>query len=79
MKIFDELYEELLNGLAKGMSLTDIADKHNVSAEELQKELEKGIETEKEHTDSDSVAKEIAMDHLVEDPKYYSKLKKMEG
>ncbi len=73
---FNNLYEKLLNGLAKGMSLQDICDKHNCSMEELTKELAKGIETEKEHTDSEATAKEIAMDHLVEDPKYYTKIAK---
>jgi Fe-Mn family superoxide dismutase len=37
-------------------------------------ELAKGIETEMEHTDDGKIAKEIAMDHLTEDPKYYTKL-----
>lgn len=44
-----------------------------------QKALEKGRKVEMEHTDSDAMAKEIAMDHLEEDPKYYDKLEKMEG
>jgi hypothetical protein len=42
-------------------------------------QLNKGVETEKEHTDSPAIAKEIAKDHLVEDKKYYTKLEKMEG
>ena len=79
MKVFDQIYEKLLNGLAKGMSLQDIADKHKISTEELNTELEKGIKTEMEHTGSKSIAKEIAMDHLFEDPKYYTKLTKMEN
>jgi hypothetical protein len=62
--------------LAKGMSLEDIAKKHNVNIAELQKELEKGAKVEHEHTDSDEHAKKVAMDHLVEDPKYYTKLSK---
>lgn len=62
--------------LAKGMSLEDIAKKHNVDVTELQAELTKGIKVEKEHTDSEEKAKHIAMDHLVEDPKYYTKLNK---
>lgn len=40
--------------------------------------LEKGIRVEMEHTDDESIAKEIAMDHLSEDPEYYDKLEKME-
>jgi len=40
--------------------------------------LEEGIEVEKEHTDDEEIAKEIAKDHLIEDEDYYDKLKKME-
>ena len=36
----------------------------------------KGQRIEMEHTDEPSVAREIAMDHLVEDPDYYEKLEK---
>ena len=39
-------------------------------------ELAMGIEVEKEHTDNLEERKKIAMDHLSEDPHYYSKLKK---
>lgn len=42
-------------------------------------QLKLGIETEKEHTKSELIAKLIAKDHLKEDPKYYTKLKKMEA
>ena len=37
-------------------------------------ELKKGIEVEKEHTDNPKIALKIALDHLDEDPKYYTKL-----
>jgi hypothetical protein len=37
-------------------------------------ELEKGIKVEMEHTNDPKVAKQIALDHLAEDPKYYSHL-----
>lgn len=37
-------------------------------------QLKRGIEVEMEHTDDPEIAKEIAMDHLAEDPRYYSKL-----
>jgi hypothetical protein len=42
------------------------------------KELAMGIKVEREHTNSKTVAKLIAKDHLSELPDYYSKLKKME-
>ena len=31
-----------------------------------------------EHTDDPDLAREIAMDHLTEDPDYYTKLEKVE-
>jgi hypothetical protein len=42
-------------------------------------QLTMGIKIELEHTDNKRIAKAIAKDHLSEDPKYYSKLRKMEG
>lgn len=42
------------------------------------KQLSVGSEHEREHTDDDAVAREIAMDHLAEDKDYYVKLKKIE-
>jgi hypothetical protein len=70
--------EKIPGGLAKGMSLEDIAKHHKMNIEDIKKALAKGIKTEMEHTTSKSVAKEIAMDHIYEDPKYYDKLKKIE-
>jgi 2'-5' RNA ligase len=42
-----------------------------------QKELAKGIEIEMEHTRDRAKALEIALDHLAEDPNYYTKLAKV--
>ena len=39
------------------------------------KELSMGIEDEKEHTDDDKIASEIARDHLANDPHYYTHAK----
>lgn len=39
------------------------------------KELEMGIKYELDHTKDKQIAQEIALDHLSEDPKYYTKLK----
>lgn len=41
--------------------------------------LAEGAKVEMEHTDDPKVAQRIAMDHLSEDPKYYQKLKIVEG
>lgn len=66
--------------LARGMNLSDIAHKHGVSLHDLKSEFVQGVEMEKEeHTDNYEYARAIALDHLFEDPKYYTKLKQMEN
>jgi len=52
-----------------------LADKVNVSDFDS-KQLEMGIKVELEHTKDEKLAREIAMDHLKEDPHYYTKLSK---
>ena len=42
------------------------------------KNLKKGEKVEREHTKNKQMQKEIAEDHLAEDPNYYEKLEKME-
>jgi hypothetical protein len=64
-------------GLSKGMSIQDIANKHKVDIDTLKQELKKGIKVEREHTSDTKKAARIAMDHLSEDPKYYTKLDKI--
>ena len=44
-----------------------------------QEELQKGVSVELEHTNNPVIAREIATDHLVENPKYYDKLEKIEA
>lgn len=56
--------------------LERLAKKHKVSFDTLNKEFEKGIKVEKEHMKNIKETKKIALDHLSEDPKYYTKLKK---
>lgn len=70
--------EHIAGGLAKGRSLRDIADKHRVELSHIESELKRGIKVEMEHTNDPSIAREIAKDHLMEDPDYYDKLEKME-
>jgi len=41
-------------------------------------QLQMGIKVELEHTNTPELAKEIAMDHLAEDPQYYTHLDRME-
>jgi len=70
--------DKIPGGLAKGMSLSDIAKHHKLPLKSLQSKLEQGIKTEMEHTTDKAIAREIAMDHIYEDPNYYSKLKQIE-
>lgn len=44
----------------------------------LESNLEMGIKVEMEHTDKEQIAREIAMDHLMEMYDYYEKLKEIE-
>jgi hypothetical protein len=67
------------------MTLSDIAKKHDPKGyydvedmiSSLKKELVKGIKVEQEHTSNIKTAARIALDHLFEDPKYYTKLNKI--
>jgi len=70
--------DSIPGGLAKGMTLNDIAEKHGMSVDMLVAEFKKGIQTEMEHTTDREMAKEITMDHLFEDPQYYTKLATVE-
>lgn len=77
-KIINEEVDKILGGKADGMTLEDIAEKHKVSLESIKSQLKKGIKIEREHTKKDSLAREIAKDHLVEFPDYYDRLEIME-
>ena len=70
--------EKLEGGLADKKTVEDIAKKHKLDVEVIKKHLNDGIKVEMEHTNLKTKAKEIAMDHIFEDPNYYTKLKKME-
>ena len=70
--------DKIKGGLSDKMSKKDIADKFNVTIQKVEKELSMGTKVEMEHVNSKGLAKEIAMDHLVEIPDYYTRLKKME-
>lgn len=69
---------DILNGIGKDQTLKSLSKKWSVDLETISKEFALGVEVESEHTKFKSVAKKIAMDHLTEDPKYYTKLKKIE-
>lgn len=69
----------LEGGVADGKSIEDIAKKHKKNIDSIRKQLSKGMKVEMEHTKMKSRAKEIAMDHIFEDPDYYDKLEKIES
>lgn len=75
---------KIKGGLTDKITLAGIIKKHSKNSDVhdmsslIKKQLMMGIKVEKEHTDNEDKAKEIAMDHLWEDPRYYSKLKKIE-
>jgi hypothetical protein len=62
----------------KPKKLAAIAKKHKVSIESLEKQLQKGIKIEMEHTTDRGEAETIALHHLDEIPNYYTRLVKME-
>lgn len=59
--------------LLQGGAADDVPDRE-FSADELAE----GAKHEHEHTRNDQIAKEIAKDHLSEDPQYYEKVKEIE-
>lgn len=69
-------FKEFLN--RKETTPKQLSKKFHVSVKSLLDQLKLGIKTEMEHTTNKTIARKIAMDHLKEDPKYYSKLRKME-
>lgn len=55
-----------------------LAKMHDAAVQDIDAQVKKGIKVEMEHTDSEDIAHEIAMEHVYEDPKYYDKLSKIE-
>ncbi len=73
---FKEFFLEKYKRMSAGMDEENIAKKHKVSVSTIKKQLKIGQRVEKEHGVNIKKAKKIAMDHLAENPKYYTKLKK---
>ena len=72
-----EISEQIRSaGLAADQIPGGIADQRNPDDFD-QEALRKGIAVEMEHTNDEAVAREIAMDHLTEDPAYYDKLEQV--
>ena len=70
--------DKIKGGKADGMDIMDVAKMHGMSVDELYNEFSDGVKHEMEHTSEMMVAIEIALDHLYEDPEYYTKLSKIE-
>lgn len=67
---------KLIGGLADNLELVDIAKKHNVSLNAIHIQYSMGVKVESEHTNDKELVDEIVKDHLVENPRYYTILKK---
>lgn len=74
----NEIGEEIKGGVADNVTLEDLSEKHGVSISHIVNQLSKGIKVEMEHTERALEALDIAIDHIFEDPNYYTKLSKME-
>jgi len=70
-----KLKDMIPGGKSDNMTLSQIAKKHGVSLSDIQKEFEMGMKVESEHSDNIEKKKEVTMDHLFDNPKYYTKLK----
>lgn len=70
--------DKLKGGFSDKMSAESIAKKHKTSIKDINAQIKKGIKVEMEHVDDESLAREIALDHLFEIPDYYTRLDKME-
>ena len=71
--------ETIPGGKAEGKTCEDIALKHGISVDILEREHKMGVKIEHEHSPDDDVAGEIAKDHLFEFPTYYTFLEDMES
>lgn len=64
--------DKIKGGKSDKLSIEDIAEKHGVSVKVIKDEIEAGKKIEREHTDDEKLATEIAMDHITEFPDYYT-------
>lgn len=71
--------DKIKGGLGDNKSIKQIAEKHSIEVGQIVEQLKMGIGVEMEHTDDVYIATEIAMDHLMESPEYYTKLAEMEA
>ncbi len=74
-----EMVNEVPGGLADSKTAESLAKMHDVPLDFIELQLAEGVRVEMEHTNDEAQAREIAMDHLVEMPDYYTRLEKMES
>jgi 5'(3')-deoxyribonucleotidase len=60
-------------------SIDQLAKRHGVDRSHIIDQVKMGIKAELEHTSKKDVALEIALDHVLEDPNYYTNLKFIEN
>lgn len=83
--------EKMLNGIVNKQDSDETENKNDAvesflkggrsKGEEFdydEDEMDLGMEVEKEHTDNEEIIHKMVLDHLIENPEYYSKLKKAE-
>lgn len=76
--ISEKILNQIKGGLGDKLTLKDIAKKHKVPTYQISRQIKKGAKVEMEHTNDKKLAQEIAKDHTVEMPDYYTKLDKIE-
>lgn len=72
-RVYKALFSKLPSPLSDKVEINEVIEPADPS-EVDPKELKMGIRVEMEHTDDPKEAQHIALQHLAEDPKYYSKL-----
>ena len=78
-KPVEKVPEQIEGGKSSGKTVQYIANMHGVSPKLIEQQIQKGIKIEMEHTEDPALAREIAMDHLMESPTYYDELEAMEA
>jgi predicted DNA-binding protein YlxM (UPF0122 family) len=64
--------DKIKGGKSDKLSIEDVAEKQGVSVKAIKDEVEVGKKIEREHTDTDELAEEIALDHIYEFKDYYT-------
>lgn len=70
-----ESEDKIEGGVADDTTPEELSKKHNVRLKDIVDEIKVGKKIEREHTNSNDTAEEIAMDHIEEFPDYYTNKK----